>query len=460
MKQSRPGCGPWAPRSNGFPEMVWRPALAFLMGACSLLPAQGVSPGYALVESRLASLPPRAALVLIDSAEAAGGLRAHVAQGLRARAMNKPGEWELWGNKAGVQFAEAIDAYETHGLETEEDSVSYHSLLLNCVYYHGRAAQAGDRKDAAQHASQEMACIRTVLDSAPLLWQRAGASVELGRFYAHLSLGQPPGTPDSSSIARRLLRMAADEYPGTDAAGPALWHLAWLEAELGNYDEARGILADMEANLTSTKWAPRARALRRLITRSELFLDSVVMEEGMMRLSGCARNLQSRVHVRIEQVRTQDWFSKGRLPLPGELHRGRLIDHTELDVGTGPAGGMWSAAIDCPGPGLYRLVVDFQDSTLLHTLGLWNWIPPLRVEGKKACVGSVPSGGTVMLGVGDEAGGWSCLGERSMEAHTEVCWEIGEERPLQALGVGSGWCGWIGPSQWAPSFELLVEKKQ
>ncbi len=240
----------------------------------------------------LTGIEPEQALDVVDSLEEIGVLQAKDALGLKARVRNRPGYWDSMGRGSGAVFEQALRAYEKQGLCSQEDSVGYYTLFLDLAYYHSRAAHSGDGGSAA-HALDEERCLRRVFEEAPLEWQRGRACMELGRFYGRRPVS-PTWSADSTHVAEKYLRMAADLFPGSESQGPALWHLAWRQADCGRIEEAIGTLSELEIRFSTTKWAPRARRIKSLFRRREFSVNVVTQDSAGLLVRGSARNLQCR----------------------------------------------------------------------------------------------------------------------------------------------------------------------
>jgi hypothetical protein len=404
----------------------------------------------------LTELEPHQAMTKIDSLQAQGTLDQREALALRIQALNRPGYWTAWGSQTAAFFDEAFAEFSRESLASQRDSVSYYTLLLDFAYFNARASFATLADPHNEYAQAEQDCLRRVLNEAPLDWQTARAAFELGRYHRFRSAPYIVSMGNRCDVALEYLRFVLERHGGTAFVNAALWNLTGLLAETGHTERAFEALALLDDRGTGTKWEERARRLRSMISRQEFFVDSIEKDSSRLVIRGQARNIKGRVDLHLDEAREPDFERRGRLPFAHENAgwSNRARNHVIIDADR--RGAAWRSFMPLPSAGVYRLNASFEDTTISHTVGVWD-IALEVTSGDTTLFIRSDVDAEAVVSIRKQSGSWAVVGMTEVTAGDPVACDLPTRSPFQVYLGGGTHVGWNGPKLWAPSFEMWLD---
>ena len=414
--------------------------------------------GDAVVEQILTELEPSEAMVRIDSLQGQGILSRRDALALKAQVLNRPGYLTSYGTQTGAFFDEALAAFSNDTLSSQGDSAAYYTLLLDFAYFNARARFAADSVSQEEYGQVEEDCLRRVQSEARLNWQVARAALELGRLNRFRSSVYGESNGSRYDVASEYLQLVLQRYAGTVFVNEALWHLAGLQAETGRTDEAQAMLTLLERRATGTKWEGRAQRLRSLISRQELFIDSIAKDGSKLVIGGQARNIKGTVHMQLDRAHEIRFERTGRLPFAGEdaAWSTRLADR--LDIDAGRTGAVWQSSLSFPEAGFYRLTASFGDTTITCTLGVWDMEFDVALAGTLLSIHPTRKA-HVVVSINDEGDAWRVLTARDACDGELVTCDLPAGHSFQVYLTDGAQSGWSGPGLWSPCFEVWTNTR-
>jgi hypothetical protein len=424
-------------------------ALLFLIRILFLPPVLSIVPGeesrFEDVEAVVYNLTVEEGLVYIDSLASSGALEDHMAEGLRARIMNKPGLWDRWGETAGTVFESALSAYEDRGLSSTTDSLSLCSLLLDYAYYSARAAYA-DTSHSGMHRERELQALNEALRISVSEWQRERASMELARYYSRNA------QPDSH-VHTHFENVVARSR-NSNALGPAYWHWNdWLISH-GEMDSVLQRLNVMKHTLNGTKWDIRAQDLMNLVTRTELFIESVEITDSSVKIVTSLRNVTGEVDLSICRLSEDLWAQEcGMGPLDGYRLPSREVRYTEV-ISAGMNGEILTWGIPVPIPGLYELELAYRDTSVSHSLGVFSFTPSTKRGTSYTSIQGIPCDADVFACVLRRNGEWLPIPD-IVRSDSFVRVPVGGEEQIQVFITGRRCTGWFGSIGTGPTFQII-----
>ncbi|MCU0611632.1 MAG: hypothetical protein MUE60_07575 [Candidatus Eisenbacteria bacterium] len=427
-------------------EAVCRSAsLLALVAGLAVAASQGHSMDAIDLERLAADGTPEMVSAMADSMVREGLISAATRAALQALACNRPGLWADYGGALDSLFAAAIAGWESGELATREDSTRFFSVLLDKAYFHARAAA----DSLAGHAGREEAILRRVMAEAPLEQQQARAAFELGRMLRYRS-PHYAAPEDCTEVARRYLESAAGVVAAGDLRARALWQLAWLEAEAGDWRCAVEYAAALGSAFAGTKWEARSTVVAAMAARRELRIVEVAEADGRLVVSGEARNLAGVLQIAVDRL-DAGWVCRhARMPWSAERVPVTPAGAAQINA-TSPAN-RWEASFPMVSPGFYRLTVSDVDTVVVSTLGVVN--VDLRSDGAHPDCVTNRSAATVIVyrgsgGVRGEAPSAS----RAVEPGGTWCGDAGA--PGNHVVCSDGHAGWQGPRLAGPTWLVV-----
>lgn len=396
----------------------------------------------AALEAVVLGRTPWEAWFVADSLVAARIITPSAAAGLRARAANTAGFFDVFASSLDSLFAAAIG--EVPGGDAgSEDSVWHFSVLLNGAYYHARARAYS----TGGHAEAEERLLRTILAHAPIGWQRLRAHMELGRMYRFRS-GVYAASADCTETARRHLASAAWASQSDDSRAAALWQLAWLEAEAGDWDRAGTAANEMREEFRGTKWEERSALVAGMQGRRELGVARVAAQDGSLVVAGTARNLQGPLTVSLARFDAAWMQRQARVPTSEERLRSTAWCAAATNLAVGAVGRAWEVALPVVPPGFYRLRISVADTFVAYTVGVLD----VDLEGEEAggaCLVNRSPSAVMVYGV-SVADGAHRPDSRIVEPG--AAWCLGRDTPSSFVVCDGEHAGWWGPRHAGPTW--------
>ena len=424
-------------------------ALFFLIRILFLTPVLSIVPveesRFEDVEAVVYNLTVEEGLAYIDSLTSSGTLEDYMAEGLRARIMNRPGLWDRWGETAGTVFESALSAYEDRGLSSITDSLSLCSLFLDYAYYSARAVYA-DTSHSGMHRERELQALNEALSISVTEWQRERAAMELARYYSRNA------QPDSN-VHMHFENIVASSR-NSNALGPAFWHWNdWL-ISYGLMDSVLKHLYSMKHTLKGTKWDIRARDLMNLVTRTELFIESVEIADSSLKIVTSLRNVTGEVDLSICRLSEDVWAQEcGMGSLDGYRMPSHEVRYTEV-VSAGMNGEIMTWRIPVPVPSLYELELAYRDTSVSHPLGVFSFIPSTKRGMSYTTIEGVPCDADVVACRLSRDGEWLPIPD-IVRTDTVVRIPVGIEEQIQVLVSGKRCTGWFGSIGTGPTFQII-----